>query len=518
MSRLRIREKLDGQFTQIIIVLVSVAVVAFAGHSLLSTRAAAAPPLVGVDTSHWNATLDVTKLKAEGVVYQFMKATQGTTSNDSNFATTRTNAKNGGLIPGAYHFLNVGNGAAQCDHYLDRLNQTGGTSGIMLALDVELQTSTTGPSYQDVKDFLARCQPKTPGRTWVIYTGGWYWGSATQAGYLHNPPAPAGTLLWISIYVGGSGSLNTLLAKVGAQGTSEDPYPSAKLNGWSEYTFRQFTASATVAGTSPIDADVIYHNLDFLKNLAGIPTDTTAPTVSITAPTSGATVVKLQPVTLSAAASDNIGVTKVSFYLDTYLIKTITAPPYTYEWSPLSGNTPGPRTIVASAYDAAGNVGTTTIPITLVDADTTPPTVSITAPAGGSSVAVGTPVAIAATAVDNVAVAKVEFYVDGALKSTATAAPYGYTWPTTGLAAGAHSLAAKAYDAAGNAATSSPVSLTLTAATIIPGDTNGDGRVNAPDLSVLISYDGLNYPAADFNKDGVVGAADLAILLAHWTW
>lgn len=52
----------------------------------------------------------------------------------------------------------------------------------------------------------------------------------------------------------------------------------------------------------------------------------------------------------------------------------------------------------------------------------------------------------------------------------------------------------------------------------ITGDVNGDGRVNALDLSALISHDGQNYPAADFNNDGTVGAADLAILLGKWTW
>ncbi|HEX8226605.1 MAG TPA: dockerin type I repeat-containing protein, partial [Candidatus Saccharimonadales bacterium] len=51
-----------------------------------------------------------------------------------------------------------------------------------------------------------------------------------------------------------------------------------------------------------------------------------------------------------------------------------------------------------------------------------------------------------------------------------------------------------------------------------PGDVNGDGRVNALDLSALISRDGQNYPAADFNGDGTVGAADMAILLSRWTW
>jgi hypothetical protein len=52
----------------------------------------------------------------------------------------------------------------------------------------------------------------------------------------------------------------------------------------------------------------------------------------------------------------------------------------------------------------------------------------------------------------------------------------------------------------------------------LPGDVNGDSRVNALDLSALISRDGQNYPAADFNSDGTVGAADMAILLSRWTW
>jgi hypothetical protein len=51
-----------------------------------------------------------------------------------------------------------------------------------------------------------------------------------------------------------------------------------------------------------------------------------------------------------------------------------------------------------------------------------------------------------------------------------------------------------------------------------PGDANNDGRVNAIDLSILISNDAKNYPPADFNGDGTVGSADLAILIGRWTW
>lgn len=82
--------------------------------------------------------------------------------------------------------------------------------------------------------------------------------------------------------------------------------------------------------------------------------------------------------------------------------------------------------------------------------DTTPPTVSLTAPADGATVSGS--VALSATATDNVAVTKVEFYDNSTLVATDTTAPYGTTWNTTTAPNGTHLLTARAYDAAGNIA------------------------------------------------------------------
>ena len=98
--------------------------------------------------------------------------------------------------------------------------------------------------------------------------------------------------------------------------------------------------------------------------------------------------------------------------------------------------------------------------------DTTPPTASITSPSAGASVT-GT-VSVTASATDNVGVTKVEFYVNGALQATDTAAPYLYSWNTTGLAAGTYTLMAKAYDAANNVGQSNSVSVTLATDTTAP--------------------------------------------------
>ncbi|MFI6507804.1 glycoside hydrolase family 6 protein [Streptosporangium sp. NPDC050855] len=73
-----------------------------------------------------------------------------------------------------------------------------------------------------------------------------------------------------------------------------------------------------------------------------------------------------------------------------------------------------------------------------------PPTVALTSPASGASYQAGAAVPLAATASDDGSVSKVEFYVDGTLVNTDTTAPYSYS--ATGLASGAHTAKAKAYD------------------------------------------------------------------------
>ncbi len=97
-------------------------------------------------------------------------------------------------------------------------------------------------------------------------------------------------------------------------------------------------------------------------------------------------------------------------------------------------------------------------------ADATPPTVSLTAPAAGATVS-GTAVTLSATAADDVAVAKVDFFVDGALVGTDTSSPYSISWNSTTVANSSHSFTARATDTAGNATTSAAVTATVSNAT-----------------------------------------------------
>jgi hypothetical protein len=92
-------------------------------------------------------------------------------------------------------------------------------------------------------------------------------------------------------------------------------------------------------------------------------------------------------------------------------------------------------------------------------ADTTLPAVSLTAPSNGSTVS-GT-VSIAATASDDVGVARVEFLVDGTVAATDTTAPWSTAWNTDTVALGTRRLTARAFDAAGNSRTSGTRSVTV---------------------------------------------------------
>jgi concanavalin A-like lectin/glucanase superfamily protein/galactose oxidase-like protein/Big-like domain-containing protein/IPT/TIG domain-containing protein len=92
--------------------------------------------------------------------------------------------------------------------------------------------------------------------------------------------------------------------------------------------------------------------------------------------------------------------------------------------------------------------------------DTTPPTVSMTAPASGTTVSGTT--TISANASDNIAVAGVQFLLDGAnLGSEVTTSPYNFQWNTSTTTAGLHTLAAIARDTSNNTTTSANISVTV---------------------------------------------------------
>ncbi len=106
-------------------------------------------------------------------------------------------------------------------------------------------------------------------------------------------------------------------------------------------------------------------------------------------------------------------------------------------------------TVFVDAFDVMGS-----------PADATPPTVTVASPSSGTTVS-GT-VPVTASADDNVGVAGVTFFVDGApLGAETTIAPHSINWNTTTVMDGAHTLTAVARDASGNTGSSLSVTVTV---------------------------------------------------------
>ena len=255
------------------------------------------------------------------------------------------------------------------------------------------------------------------------------------------------------------------------------------------------------------------------------PPDTTPPTVSITSPASGATV--SGTTTVSASASDNVGVSGVQFFVDGSAVGSEdTTSPYSVSWNTTTVAN-GSHSLTARARDAAGNQTTSAaVTVTVSNApppDTTPPTVSITSPSSGATVSGTT--TVSASASDNVGVAGVQFFVDGsAVGSEDTTSPYSVSWNTTTVANGSHSLTARARDAAGNQTTSAAVTVTVSNAPP-PDTTPPTVSITSPASGATVSgtttvsasaSDNVGVTGVQFFVDGsAVGAEDTKIGRAH---
>lgn len=212
---------------------------------------------------------------------------------------------------------------------------------------------------------------------------------------------------------------------------------------------------------------------------------------------------------------------------------------------PASANRVLPRTQLYCGTDPACNINTTSIPVTPPvptpptptptppPADTTAPTVSITAPANNTTIN-GT-VEIAANASDNVGVTQVEFLVNGQSRSTDTTSPYRYNLSSTvlGLGSGNHTVTVRARDAAGNVTTSSPITVIVSPPPAPepdpepeptpepdpePEDVDRNGVIDIRDFSIFRSRfrRTSDFGRADIDRNGVLDIRDFSLLRAKF--
>jgi RHS repeat-associated protein len=216
-----------------------------------------------------------------------------------------------------------------------------------------------------------------------------------------------------------------------------------------------FTWSNVATGTYSVTAKATDNSGGATTSTASsISVFTNSPTVSLTSPAANAIFSAPGSITLSATATDDGTIAKVEFYNGTTLLNTDTSAPYSYAWTNVAA---GSYNLTAKATDNVGGYTTSAVIPVIVNAL---PTVSLTAPTGGSSVPTGQAITLTATASDSDGITQVEFLDGPTVLATDTTSPYSYVW--NGAAKGSRNLTARATDSRGGVKTSSAVTITVT--------------------------------------------------------
>jgi len=199
-----------------------------------------------------------------------------------------------------------------------------------------------------------------------------------------------------------------------------------------------------------------------LTNIAVIVVnDVTPPVISYATPLTGSSVSGM--VTVSCNVSDDVGVDKVEYYVDSNMVAAGNAAPYNYQWDTRSTSN-GTYSLSAKAYDAAGNIGQSaavSVTVNNLVPDTLLPTVNgFTMPATATSLTV----AISSfTATDNIGI---NGYLISESAGTPAAGASGWSAsaPTafTFATAGSKTVYAWVKDAAGNVSASRSAAVTIT--------------------------------------------------------
>ena len=175
--------------------------------------------LFGIDVSHHQGEIDWSKVSDQSVVFAYVKATQGSTHLDGQFASHwQSLEQQGNIFRGAYHFMSaVADPAEQAGNFLETTGDAAGDLPPCLDLEWDFQTKN-GKRVRN-KDglpsdrwarlsseeivrralvWLKAVEAKT-GKKPIIYTNSHWWKKRIKDG-----KDLAGYRLWIADYAGES--------------------------------------------------------------------------------------------------------------------------------------------------------------------------------------------------------------------------------------------------------------------------------------------------------------------------
>ena len=194
----------------------------------MSATTTASAGLSGVDLSKWQGNVDFAKIRAAGHAYVFVKATQGATGVDPDYARNIAAARAAGLAAGSYHFyVTADDAASQFANLAQHLDVQPGDLPPVIDIEV-LSSSGSLPNLaaqlQALLDDIERKWNVRP----IIYSGENF-ANVDLKGFSAYP-------LWLAEYTGA-------------------PAPKLPLD-WAAWTFWQYSQSGSVPGVAgAVDLD-----------------------------------------------------------------------------------------------------------------------------------------------------------------------------------------------------------------------------------------------------------------------
>lgn len=142
------------------------------------------PYVDGLDLSHWNTSVDFVKLFAGGYRFVILKATEGTGYIDPTFETRWKQARDAGLIVGAYHFFRSNySGLEQASHHLSvTFPMRTAFNGHVIPSCNDVETTdgvTVGTRVVRINDWHRAVRPENNGDS-LCYSSPYLWQTLTN--------------------------------------------------------------------------------------------------------------------------------------------------------------------------------------------------------------------------------------------------------------------------------------------------------------------------------------------------
>lgn len=213
--------------------------------------------IYGIDASHYQEEIDWKKVKASGVGFAILKASEGTVYEDPLFEENVRGALENGILPGSYHFfLPRLDAAQQAKHYFEVLKASVGKRAC-LPPSIDLETAGLGKEglNQAVRVFLQELESLS-GRHGMIYTSPGFWST-----YLPVPVFSQNRLVRSNVDWAASHPL--WLAHY-TTGWPMQVYP------WAGWNFWQYSSSGKIGGIrTRVDLNLFNGSAEDLAALSG---------------------------------------------------------------------------------------------------------------------------------------------------------------------------------------------------------------------------------------------------------